>query len=69
MKSSTVKENLSISDSEIGEVVWHTLTENGKIEFYDIKFGNKMIYNVPEYEIVAESVAEHFHEIREKRIH
>jgi hypothetical protein len=69
LKSSAIKENLNIGDNEIGKVVWHTLTEDGKIEFYDIKFGNKMIYNVPESEIVTESVTEHMHETREKRIY
>ena len=30
----------------VGEVTWHSLTENGKVEFCNIKFGNKTYENV-----------------------
>ena len=34
-----------------GKVVWHTLTENGKMELYDMKFGDTIIANIPANEI------------------
>ncbi len=30
----------------MGEVTWHSLTEDGKVEIVDIKFGNKTYENV-----------------------
>ena len=30
----------------VGEVTWHSLTEDGKVEFCDIKFGDKFYENV-----------------------
>ena len=30
----------------VGEVIWHSLTEDGKVEIVDIKFGNKTYENV-----------------------
>ena len=30
----------------VGEVTWHSLTEDGKVEIVDIKFGNKTYENV-----------------------
>ena len=30
----------------VGKVVWHSLSEDGKVEIVDIKFGNKLYKNV-----------------------
>ena len=30
----------------VGKVVWHSLSEDGKVEIVDIKFGNKIYKNV-----------------------
>ncbi len=30
----------------VGKVLWHSLTEDGKVEFVNIKFGNKVYENV-----------------------
>ena len=30
----------------VGEVTWHSLSESGKVEFCNIKFGNKTYENV-----------------------
>ena len=30
----------------VGKVLWHSLTESGKVEVVDIKFGNKTYENV-----------------------
>jgi len=36
-----------------GKVIWHTLTESGKMEVYDMKFGNTVIANIPASEIIT----------------
>ena len=36
-----------------GKVIWHTLTESGKMEAYDMKFGNTIIANIPASEIIV----------------
>jgi hypothetical protein len=35
-----------------GKVLWHTLTENGKMELYDMKFGDTIVANIPADEII-----------------
>ena len=43
-KSSTDKEKYG---DVVGEVIHHTLFEDGTITKYDVKFGNKTIKNIP----------------------
>ena len=31
----------------IGEVLGHTLNEQGEVHFFDVKFGNKVFSNIP----------------------
>ena len=42
-----------------GKVIWHTLTESGKMELYDMKFGDTIIANIPAGEIQPTLFLEH----------
>ena len=58
-KSSTDKERYG---DMIGEVVHHTLFEDGTITKYDVKFGNKTIKNIPTAMLEVVELQEHSHE-------
>ena len=58
-KSSADKEKYG---DMIGEVVHHTLFEDGTITKYDVKFGNKTIKNIPTAMLEVVSMQEHKHE-------
>ena len=45
----------------IGEVTWHSLTEDGKVEFCNIKFGNKTYENVNVKHLNPVQMQEHQH--------
>ena len=45
----------------IGEVLWHSLTESGKVEFVNIKFGNKTYENVAVKHLKPVEIQEHQH--------
>ena len=47
-----------------GKVVWHTLTESGKMELYDMKFGDTIIANIPANEIQPTLFLEHGGEMK-----
>ena len=49
----------------IGEVVHHTLFEDGTITKYDVKFGNKTIKNIPTAMLEVVELQEHSHEADE----
>lgn len=51
----------------IGEVEWHSLTENGKVEIVDIRFGDKLYEDVPISELEPIDMKEHSHHKRSKR--
>ena len=57
-KSSTDKERYG---DMIGEVVHHTLFEDGTITKYDVKFGNKTIKNIPTEMLEVVELQEHSH--------
>ena len=57
-KSSTDKEKYG---DMIGEVVHHTLFEDGTITKYDVKFGNKTIKNIPTNMLEVVEMQEHMH--------
>ena len=57
-KSSTDKEKYG---SVVGEVVHHTLFEDGTITKYDVKFGNKTIKNIPTAMLEVVELQEHSH--------
>ena len=62
-KSSTDKEKYG---DMIGEVVHHTLFEDGTITKYDVKFGNKTIKNIPTSMLEVVELQEHSHEATEE---
>ena len=45
----------------IGEVIHHTLFEDGTITKYDVKFGNKTIKNIPTSMLEVVKTQEHMH--------
>ena len=48
---------------ELGEVVHHTLFEDGTITKYDVKFGNKTIKNIPTEMLEVVKAQEHMHDV------
>ena len=61
-KSSADKEKYG---DMIGEVIHHTLFEDGTITKYDVKFGNKTIKNIPTAMLEVVELQEHSHEADE----
>ena len=57
-KSSTDKEKYG---DVVGEVIHHTLFEDGTITKYDVKFGNKIIKNIPTSMLEVVEQQEHMH--------
>jgi hypothetical protein len=51
---------------ELGEVVHHTLFEDGTITKYDVKFENKTIKNIPADMLEVKKQQEHSHEPTEE---
>ena len=62
-KSSTDKEKYG---DVVGEVILHTLFEDGTISKYDVKFGNKTIKNIPTSMLEVVELQEHSHEATEE---
>ena len=58
-KSSADKEKYG---DMIGEVIHHTLFEDGTITKYDVKFGNKTIKNIPTEMLEVVNEKSHSHE-------
>ena len=58
-KSSTDKKKYG---NVVGEVVHHTLFEDGTITKYDVKFGNKTIKNIPTEMLEVVKEQGHSHE-------
>ena len=47
-----MQERYGISEENaVGEVLWHSLNENGDIGVYDMKFGDTIIRNLTEADI------------------
>ena len=61
-KSSTDKNKYC---NMIGEVIHHTLFEDGTITKYDVKFGNKTIKNIPTSMLEVVEQQEHMHSATE----
>ena len=59
-KSSADKEKYG---DMIGEVIHHTLFEDGTITKYDVKFGNKTIKNIPTEMLEVVKTQEHMHDV------
>ena len=51
----------------VGVVEWHSLTEDGKVEVCDIRFGNKLFEDVPVSELKPIRMKEHSHNRKPKR--
>ena len=51
---------------ELGEVVHHTLFEDGTITKYDVQFENKIIKNIPADMLEVIEMQEHSHEATEE---
>ena len=58
-KSSTDKEKYG---NVVGEVIHHTLFEDGTITKYDVKFGNRIGKNIPTAMLEVVKIQEHKHE-------
>ena len=50
---------------KLGEVIHHTLFEDGTITKYDVKFENKIIKNIPANMLEVKDQQEHSHEADE----
>ena len=61
-KSSTNKEKYG---DVIGEVIHHTLFEDGTITKYDVKFGNRIVKNIPTAMLEVVEEQSHSHEATE----
>ena len=61
-KSSAHKEKYG---DVVGEVIHHTLFEDGTITKYDVKFGNKTIKNIPTEMLEVVNEKSHSHEADE----
>ena len=59
-KSSTHKEKYG---DMIGEVIHHTLLEDGSITHYNVKFGNRTIKNIPANMLEVTKMQKHKHAI------
>ena len=58
--SSDLQERYGIADEDaVGEVLWHSLNENGEIGIYDMKFGNTIIRNLLAENIEKAVIKEH----------
>ena len=62
-KSSTDKQKYG---DMIGEVVHHKLFEDGSIPSYDVKFGNRVVKNIPASMLEVVQMQEHMHDATEE---
>jgi hypothetical protein len=63
--SSDLLERYGISEQNaIGKVLWHSLNENGDIGVYDMKFGNTIVRNLTENELLDEKCPPHCNETK-----
>jgi len=61
-KSSTDKKKYG---NVVGEVIHHTLFEDGTITKYDVKFGNRIVKNIPTNRLSVVEQQEHMHSATE----
>ena len=60
--SSALMERYGIKkENAVGQVLWHSLNENGEIGVYDMKFGNTVVRNLLAEDIKPIIVKEHKH--------
>ena len=54
--SSVLMERYDISEEDsYGKVLWHSLDENGHIDIYDMRFGDTIIRNLTESDLLGEA--------------
>ena len=63
-KSSTDKQRYG---DMIGEVVHHKLFEDGSIPSYDVKFGNRIVKNIPAEMLEVIKTQEHMHDATDEK--
>jgi hypothetical protein len=63
-KSSTDKQRYG---DMIGEVVHHKLFEDGSIPSYDVKFGNRIVKNIPAEMLEVIKAQEHMHDATDEK--
>lgn len=51
----------------LGTCVWHSLNESGHVSHYDVRFGDKVVKNIPASRLIVISERSHQHETRSKR--
>ena len=60
--SSALMERYGIKkENAVGQVLWHSLNENGEIGVYDMKFGNTVVRNLLAEDIEATIEESHSH--------
>ena len=65
--SSALMERYGIKkENAVGQVLWHSLNENGEIGVYDMKFGNTVVRNLLAEDIEAIVEADHKHDVQDK---
>ena len=68
MESESDLKRIGVNESNsLGKCVWHTLNESGNISHYDVKFGKKVVKNIPAQKLIVISESNHMHETRPKR--
>ena len=61
--SSALMERYGIKkENAVGQVLWHSLNENGEIGVYDMKFGNTVVRNLLAEDIEAIVEQDHKHD-------
>ena len=64
LKSSALQESYGIQGDRVGKVLWHSLRKDGTINRYYIRFGKKVLRNIPSG--LVESIKEMAHEHEER---
>jgi len=58
--SSALMERYGIEEKDsVGEVLWHSLNESSEIDIYDMRFGDTVIRNLKESDLVEGHAEEH----------
>jgi len=58
--SSVLQERYGISKKNaVGKVLWHSLNESGQIGVYDMKFGDTIIRNLTEVDLIEKKQKTH----------
>lgn len=66
--SSALMERYGIKkENAVGQVLWHSLNENGEIGVYDMKFGNTVVRNLLAEDIEATIEESHGHPKRDDK--